>query len=208
MEPNSADALARIWADATPLSKYLEQRARQLPIVAQTKSNPSHGDRQSPIENLAKMLDAQRIWSQALDKATVNVLNDLVAGRIVGLARPAESYSIVAIDPSFWIGAKPQGDWATQNGKKFIDIRITAPATIPAIRTRLQPGPGRPSKREVIVAVIAEYAKDDPGLDQPRRERYRRYRALIASQGFDPDDPGFDGKTVEKYETEHRKKFK
>lgn len=71
-----------------------------------------------------------------------------------------------------------------------------------------EPGlPGRPSKGDVILAAIAEHSTNDPGLKLPKSERFRAYRFYISERGYDPHrEDGFSDKTIEKFETEFRKK--
>jgi hypothetical protein len=145
----------------------------------------------------------------ARDKAKINTVSDLIAGRLIGLGRGSGSYSIEAIDPAFWIGAKIDGDSASRESTKLIEIHIASPDSIPSLKARSHPGSGRPSKADVIRAAIADHAKTDPGLDRPRLERFRRYGEFISAQGFNPrKDSGFGEKTFEKYELEYRKKFR
>ena len=70
-----------------------------------------------------------------------------------------------------------------------------------------EPGrPGRPSKGDLILAAIAEHSNNDPGLTLPKRERFHAYRSYISERGYDSREDGFSDKTIEKYETEFRKK--
>ena len=84
-----------------------------------------------------------------------------------------------------------------------------APDAITSLKPKPQPGPGRPSKAEVIRAAITDYQKTDPGLSRPPSEQYRTYRSYISPQGYKPyRDAGFSNKTFEKYEREFRPKLK
>lgn len=206
MDTASTPALRRIWADATPLSKFIEDRAEQLcreaPPIPRRKIPRNH--QLSPLEGMALMMELNANLDTARVKALKETVNHLVAGRIVGLGRRSDSYDIEAIEGSFWIGADVGGDTASQRSKKMIDIRIVSPEAIPSIQPKAQAGPGRPSEGDVILAAISEYARTDPGLKRPPSVRYRAYRSYIASKGYDPDGAGFGVKTLEKYETEYR----
>jgi hypothetical protein len=207
METPNTTALARIWADATPLARFIEDRAQSL-CRKPDGAEPAKDAKSSSTARLAYYLQLQTNLMSARDSARTITKNDLVAGRLVGLGRASGSYAIEAIDPSFWIGAEIDGDNAVRDNKKVIEIRIPKSEAIPSLKLRSQPESGRPSKAEVIRAAIADYAKSDPGLDRPRLGRFRRYREFITAQGFDPrKDDGFGDKTLEKYEGEHRKKF-
>ena len=143
------------------------------------------------------------------DRAKTATINDLIAGRLVGLGRPAASYNLEAIDASFWIGAAVDGDTASRDGAKVIDVRIVNPADVPSIQPQPKSGLGRPSQRDLIFEAIADHRKTDPGLKRPRAERLRAYRSYISTKGYDPRiDAGFDVKTIEKYEAAIRRTFK
>lgn len=65
--------------------------------------------------------------------------------------------------------------------------------------------PDRPTKREVIIAAIAEYAATDPQLEQPPAVRYRAYRSYISAHGYNVHTTrGFSIKTFEVYERAFR----
>jgi hypothetical protein len=206
---SNSTTLARTWADAPPLAKFVEERAEQLCREATQSRKARQVRKLSTAEQLTIYMQYQSNMLDARRRAQSDTINDLVLGRIVGLGRSSGSYTIEAIDPLFWIGAEVDGNGAIRDDKKIIDIRIAKPNVIPSLQTRLQPGLGRPSKAEVIRAAIAEYAKTDPGLDRTRSDRFRYYIGFITSHGFNPrKDKGFGIKTFEKYEGEHRKKFR
>jgi hypothetical protein len=188
----------------------MEERAKQVPVEPSPIPVTSGVGRPSGLENLARLAELNAILRLTQDKAKADILNDLIAGRLVGFGRPSESYDFERIDASYWIGAKV--DWggsASRDSRTFIEVRIVMPDAIAPIQPKPQPGPGRPSKAEVIRAAIDEYAKSDSALDRPRSERYRAYRSYISSKGFKRvRDAGFSDKTFEKYEREFRNKFK
>ena len=101
------------------------------------------------------------------------------------------------------------GNSAIRGQEEVVDLRVlTDPKSAPAEPENV-PKPGRPSKKSVIKAAIAEHAKSDPGLAQPKNERFKAYRSYIFEQGYNPRrDSGFSDKTIEKYETEFRRKSK
>lgn len=210
MDPPSTATIAKIWADAPLLTKFVRERAERLAGETLAGAVPPRDiQSSSTMERLLFYSQFQTNLMAARDPAMRDTANDLVAGRLVGLGRASGSYVIEVIDPSCWIGAEFDGDSATRDNKKIIEIHIAKPEVVPSLQTRLQPGSGRPSKAAVIRAAIAEYAKTDPGLDRPRLGRFRHYRDFITAQGFDlRNDDGFGDKTLEKYENEHRKKFK
>jgi len=209
VDSSNTAALSRTWADAPPITKFLEQRAQQLCRKVSPARNGLQTGKLSTAEQLLAVMQHQTNMLGARDKAKINTVSDLIAGRLIGLGRGSGSYSIEAIDPGFWIGAKIDGDGASRDDTKLIDIRITSADSISSLKVRSQPGSGRPSKADVIRAAIADYAKTDPGLDRPRLERFRRYGEFISAQGFNPrKDSGFGEKTFEKYELEYRNKFR
>ncbi|HUN77255.1 MAG TPA: hypothetical protein VMU40_22285 [Steroidobacteraceae bacterium] len=212
MDPFSVEALARIWADATPLDAFVEKKAEQLcgvtvaPATMEPRRDvqPSGIERYSTVERLALWSQVQTSLMAARAQATRDTSNELVAGRLVGLGRMSTSYAIEVIEASFWIGAAIAGDTASRDGRKMIDIRIVLPETIPSFQPKPQ-SRGKPSEGDVIKAAILDWAKTDPALRRPPLVRYKAYRAFIVSQRRDPKDPGFDEKTFQKYETEFRK---
>jgi hypothetical protein len=206
-------ALERIWADATSLAKVIDERAERLCGEALASRGPNVTPETAPASNLAALAQATLglqyhvELNAALPKAIAEVTNDLVAGRLVALGRPASSHAVKRIDASFWIGADvdPLRESVTRGARKLMQVRVVSPEKMSAVEPTPQAGVGRPSKAEVIRAAIREHAKSDPGLNQPRSQRYRRYHAYISSQGYDPKkEAGFTEKTLEKYEREYR----
>jgi hypothetical protein len=229
MNPSDAAALARIWADSTPLYTFVEDRLKQLPDespaaasnVATAGTKPVNRKRRkrsatpSGFETLAASLDSMsaaievgRKHNDRFKRVTAAMMDDLIAGRLACIGRPAQSYVFKKIDPSFWIGARVQwyGNAVIRGDEELIEVRVTK--SIPAqIEDRPEKGPGRPSKANVIRDAIVEYAKGDPRLNRPPFERYRAYRAYISDRGYDPrKDSGFKDKTFEKYEAEYRRR--
>jgi hypothetical protein len=205
---NSSDnqALRRVWADATLLSKYVEDRAETLVREAP----PARGRKirrirqPSTLEYIALASEYHGNLHIARGKAQKATINDLIAGRIVGLGRRPGSYVFEAIEPSFWIGADVAGDAVTREGVKIIEVRMVQPDAIPVDQAEAK----KASPKELICAAITEYLKKDPGLSRPPAERYRAYRAYISKQGRDPRrERGFGDKNFEKYEREFGRKF-
>ena len=229
MEPADVAALARIWADSVPLSMFVEDRLKQLPdepapvgvdvacAVTQpaTKKKRTSSRALSSVEtltvslaNMSAAMAVGRKQSERFERVKVATMNDLIAGRLACIGRPAQSYAFKKIDASFWIGASVQwyGNAVSRGGDELIEVRvITSPVPV-QIQTGQAKGPGRPSKASVIREAIAEYAKGDPNLNRPPLERRRHYRSYISSRGYDPHkDAGFDEKTIQKYEREFRR---
>lgn len=203
--------LARIWADATPLARFMEERAEQECRESTPARNPTRARQPSTMELLAASMQFQRELASARDKARTATINDLIAGRIVGLGRPSDSYLFERVEVSFWIGAVV--DWmcgtASRDGRTVIEVRVVPAGVLKPVQPEAHEAPGRPSMADVIRAAIADYAKADPALRRPPTERYRAYRAYISARGYDPHrDPGFTKKTYEKYEREFRLRFK
>jgi hypothetical protein len=210
VNPTSTPALRRIWADATPLSKFIEDRAEQLcreaPAIPARKIHTT--EQLSTIEGMTLMMEYQGNLSIARGNAMKETVNHLVAGRIVGLGRRSDSYDIEPIEASFWIGSDVGGDSVTRDARTIVDVRVVMPDVLPAaIEPKPQTGPGRPSAANLILEAIAYYAKTDPSLDEPRSKRFRAYRTYISQHGKDPiTQDRFSDKTFEKYESEFRKK--
>ncbi|MBV8143691.1 MAG: hypothetical protein JO184_01700 [Gammaproteobacteria bacterium] len=205
---NSSDnqALRRIWADATQLSKYVEARAETLAREAPpARDRKTRRTRQlSTLEYMALASEYDGKLHIARDKAQKATINDLIAGRIVGLGRRPGSYVFEAIKPSFWIGADVAGDAVTRDGVEIIEVRMVQPDAIPVDQVEAK----RASPEDLICAAITEYLKKDPRLSRPPAERYRAYRSYISKQGRDPRrERGFGDKNLERYEGKFRSKF-
>jgi len=206
---NTANTLARIWADAFPLAEYVSERANRSSREEPSTPKTRRGRKMSTVEMLAGITEAQVTLRVMRDKTRTATVNDLIAGRIIAVGRPSDVYNFERLDPSFWIGAAV--DWdrdaASRDGRKVIDVRIVKPGDIPSVQPRLHEVPGRPSKSDVISAAIVEYAKTDPTLDRPPMERRSAYYVYIAARGYNPRrDKGFSEKTIQKFERLFRSK--
>ena len=210
MDTPIASALSGLWADATPLSEYLEKQVTRLSIEApampidQTDKSVKHS-------GFTLVLTAHVNAMAARAAAPKAILNDLIAGRTLALGRPSNSYIFERIDPAFWIGAAV--DWADgtvrRDGKSIVEVRIPSPDALRAIQPTPPTKPAASSRVDVIREAIAEYAKQDPRLARPPHERYRAYRIYISARGFDPRrERGFGEKTFELREREFRSGFK
>jgi hypothetical protein len=147
----------------------------------------------------------------AQEAAKSEIRNDLVAGRLVALGRTPSSRNIQLIDSSFWIDAEV--DWKhdvlARGRKKMVAVRVVLPDAIKAMQPTVEPRPGPPSERALILAAIEEYARKDPTLRRPPAQRYQAYRAFLAKKGRDPRrERGFSESAFEKYELEYRKGIK
>lgn len=189
-----------------PLARYSEETAERLHRESVAARDPTEARQLSTMEQVARSLEGHVDRASARDKARTATINDLIAARIVGLGRPADSYLFEKVSESFWIGAAI--DWvagsASRDGRTVIDIRVVPADILLPFNPVAQHAPGRPSKEEVIRAAIAAYAKEDPTLSRQPTVRYRAYRTHIASQGYDPKEAGFSEKTFEKYERKFR----
>ena len=209
MDSANTSALRRIWADATPLSKFIEDRAEQLCEAPTVPGGKARGTQQlSALEGMTLIMRYDANLSIARGKARKETVNHLVAGRIVGLGRRSDSHEIETIDASFWIGADVEPDAVSRDGTQIIDVRIVLPDALPVEQPKQQLNPGTSARIEVIRAAIREYAKTHPELSQPRSVRYRAYRSYISSRGFDLSKRGFTNKNFEKYELEFRREFR
>lgn len=209
MDSGSTSALRRIWADATPLSKFIEDRAEQLcreawPVPSRTIPK---SQKLSPIEGMSLIMEYDANLSVARSKARKETLNHLVAGRIVGLGRRSGSHDIETIDASFWIGADVEHDAVSRDGTQIIDVRIVLPDVLPLVEQPKEQSDLEAKRRaEVMRDAIVDYAaKTDPDSGPPRSTRYKAYRAYISSRGFDINKRGFSDKRLEKAETEYRR---
>jgi hypothetical protein len=202
--------LAQIWAYATRLGKFVEERAERLCREATPPRKARRVPKWRGLEMMAEAMEYDRNLIAARVKAKTATINDLIAGQIVGLGRPSDSYNFERIDRSFWVGAAV--DWdrdaVIRDGTQIIDVRIVLPYALPVAQPKQQLNPETSARIEVIRAAIREYATTDPDLSQPRSRRYRTYRSYISSQGFNVKKRGFSDKTFEKYELEFRRKSK
>lgn len=210
MKASNSAKLARIWADAVPLSSFIVATSRggagQAEYGDDTRSSD---DRSSRIENVARMVESAAYQLASLKEAKAETMNELIAGRLVCLGRKPYSNEFEKIDPSTWIGADVDwgGNTVTRDDQAIIDVRVMTSRVDEEAGVRDKRGPGRPSQGEVISAAIAKYAVEDPKLNRPLLERYRAYKSYISKCGYDPHkDDGFSDKTIEKYETEYRNK--
>lgn len=207
MNKSLTTALARIWADAAPLYRFIEERAEQQCRQITPARGPTRARQLSTVELASRNLQLHMNLAAARDKARTATINDLIAARIVGLGRPSDFNVFERVDDSFWIGAAV--DWvdgtASRDGKTVIDIRVVPADALLPLQPAVQDAPGRPSKEDVIRAAIAAYAKEDPTLARAPSERIRGYCNYISSHGYNPrNDPGFSDKTFQKYERKFR----
>jgi hypothetical protein len=204
----SASELRRIWADATPLSKFIEDRAEHLcrearPVPGRTIPK---SQKLSPIEGMSLIMQYDADLSIARGKARKETVNHLVAGRIVGLGRRSGFHDIETIDASFWIGADVEPDAVSRDGTQIIDVRIVLPDVLLVEQPKQQSDLEAKRRAEVIREAIVDYAaKTDPDLGPPRSKRYKAYRAYISARRFDIKKRGFSDKRFEKAETEYRR---
>lgn len=207
MDSASTSALRRIWADATPLSKFIEDRAEQLceaPPVPDRKIRRTQ--QLSALEGMTLIMRYDANLSIARGKARKETVNHLVAGRIVGLGRRSGSHDIETIDASFWIGADVEPDAVSRDGTQIIDVRIVLPDALPVTQEKQRFDREAQRRAEVIGAAIRDYvANTDPNLGPPRSKRYKAYRSYISARGFDIKKRGFGDKRLEKAETEYRR---
>jgi hypothetical protein len=215
VDPSDTSALRQIWAKATPLSKFIEERTKRLPeeaIPADRDTNRADGlptgaaDLVPQLANLARYAGVLAAVRVARDRAEADTINDLAAGQLVALGRRSGSYDIETIDGSFWIGADVAGNAVARAGTEIIDVRIVLPDALPVMQPKQQSDLEAKRRAEVIREAIRDYAaKIDPNLGPPRSKRYKAYRSYISSRGFDIKKRGFSDKTFEKAETEFRR---
>ena len=210
MDLYNAAAVRQVWAYATPLSQFVERRAEQsCPEAAELKARR---DRQaSTLKYLGASIEFGFALRAAVEKARTATVNDLVAGRLVGLGRTPKSRDIQPIDSSFWVDAEIdwEHDAMARARKKMVAVRVVLPDAMKAVRPTAEDRPGPHSERELILAAIEEYAKKDPALRRPPAERYEAYRAFITKKGRNPRrERGFSESAFEKYELEYRQRFK
>jgi hypothetical protein len=211
VDPISAEALARIWAYAVPLTKFIEEQAGKSLREATPKTKTPRVRKLSTMVMIAGAMEFDTRMKSARDIVRAQTYNDLIAGLLVGLGRPSDAYNIERVDESFWIGSKVDwiSDSVSRDGRRVIDVRIVPREAIPVVQADPHTGPGRPSKAKVICQAIDAYAKSDPRLGQAPLVRYRAYRTYISQRGYDPRrETGFSIKTFEKYEREYRNKNK
>lgn len=207
MDASSTATLARIWADATPLARFIEEKAAQQLRESTPARRPTRARQLSTLELVARSMQFDTKMASARDKARTATINDLIAGRFIGLGRPSDSYAFERVDDSFWIGAAV--DWidgaTSRDGRTVIEIRVVPADALKPIRPEASETVGRLSKKDAIRAAIAAYAKEDPTLDRKRLHRFQAYRSHLTSHGYNPrKDGGFSEKNFEKYETEFR----
>ena len=206
-----AAAIAKQWADAPTLHEHLRDCAAQLRDAKRSSDEIRvSSSEMHPLESAVRSLQEQNAMQSALKEAERTVNDDLVANRVACIGRLQDSAKLEHISASFWIGA--QIHWyknlAVRGAETMIDLRVVSEAVSAPSEPETAPKPGRPSKKEVIRRAIAEYAKSDPGLVHSKGERFRAYRSYISNHGYNPrQEPGFSDKTIEKYETEFRKKY-
>lgn len=207
VDSTSNPALTALWADATPLTKFIDERAERL--FRQTPAAPwltvdAPGESSSLGVRIAAGVESYKNRFAARDKAKAATINDLVAGRLVGLGRPSGSRDLEKIEGLFWIGAEfVSGNSVKSRGRRMMThVRILPSDASPSLQPKPRSGPGRPSQREAIKAAIVDHARADPGWwNRSPSVRHKGYRDHIAKQGYDPSGPGFDKKTLQKYET-------
>jgi hypothetical protein len=179
MNPSHTSALAQVWADATPLARFIEERAEQRRRESARARGPARGRQLSTIEQVARNLEIDVNRASARDKARTATVNDLIAARIAGLGRPSDSYVFERISESFWIGAAI--DWITGSascdGSTVIEIRIVPVDALKPVQPEVRATAGRLSKKDAIRTAIAAYAKEHPTLDRPPLERFQAYRS-------------------------------
>lgn len=207
-------ALETSWADATPLAKFVEERALGLvPQPTFFQEAPPLGKARPVMEQLAISLHIQTHMPASQKAAKDETINDLVARRLVGLGRAPRSRNIQSIDPSFWIDAEIdwEQDAAVRGRKKMVAIRLVLPDAIKEMQPTSEARSGPPSERDLILAAIEQYAKkkNDPALRRPPGERYAAYRAFITEKGRNPrSERGFSVSAFEKFELEYRQRIK
>ena len=209
-KPHDASGLARQWAAAVTLYDFLKNRAESIRMAMHgTETSGKPISEMSSIEIAVLSLRGDAQFQPFLAEAKRAVSDELVAGQIYCIGRLRDSHEFENVPPSFWIGAEIDwgGDAVVHNDEEFTDLRVLTGSIATAPEGQDEPKPGRPSKRDVIFAAIEKYATDDPSLKGAKSERFRNYRSYISEQGYDPHtDPGFGDKTIEKFETEFRKK--
>lgn len=146
-----ATNLAAIWADATPLARFVEERAKRR-----------RREITSTVESLTRsIMDGTYLAS---DRKTVRAatIKDLIAERVVAIGRPSDSYAFKRINHSFWIDADI--DWgngsASLDRKTMVDIRIVR-------------SPSKNDKSAPASSATPERAVNDPetGVRQTKAKR-------------------------------------
>jgi hypothetical protein len=197
--------LAPIWADATPLIKFLEGRRSQAQNTSwgSTDQDP---DLSSIVQGLAQAMQQLSSVPLQFNIAKEQISNDMVAGRISAIGRRSKSRRFVILDSSYWIGANVDwGDNSLTLGRVvYVDIRV--------VDQQLSSLPGAEPTAEfqgtsdVVKAAIANYSAEDPDLKAKPDIRFRAYRKYVRDKGFDPHKRGFSTKTFEACETKFRNK--
>jgi hypothetical protein len=158
VESSSTAGLAGIWADATPLTRFIEERAEQslqegTPAYGETNRAAPLSNHQSDLvprwANLARHAEFVAALRVARDRAQVETIKDLVAGRLVGLGRLSDSYNIENIDASFWIGADVRANTATRADTRMVEVHVVSPDAILSLQPVHQSGPEKPSAVKV-----------------------------------------------------------
>lgn len=117
------------------------------------------------MDRLVAGVEAYKASLLVYDRAQITVIDDLAAGRLVGVGRPSDSKHVEIIASEFWPAAKV--DWgggsARHAGRNVIKVRIALCGDIPQVPAESQPEAGEPSKEKVIRAMamaVAERAED------------------------------------------------
>ena len=208
MKNSSETDLAPIWADATPLSGYLERKTRP-PLIVSDQNSANEGLPSSGLLGLAAAFQAFGSAPMRTEEAKKNASNDLIAGRISAIGRKKNSKRFEILEASHWIGSEIHwyGNAMTRGRVTYVDIRIIEQEQADDIEPEKVAEYRETS--DVVKAAISKYAADDPNLSAKPEIRHRAYREFIRAQGFDPHrQRGFGDKTFEAYETEFRKENK
>lgn len=209
MKNSSETDLAPIWADATPLSDYLERKTRPPIFVTDQNSGGDGSSVSSAVLGLAAAFQAIGSTSMRMEEAKKNATNDLIAGRLSAIGRKEHSKKFEVLEGSHWIGSEIHwhGNGMTRGRVTYVDIRIVEQEQ--ADDTELENEAEYRDTADVVKAAILQYATEDPTLSAKPEIRYRAYREFIRESGFDPHyDRGFSEKTFEAYESKFRKKNK
>ena len=207
MTNSSKTDLAPIWADATPLSDYLDQRTRSALRVGEQDQGNEVSPASSMLLGVAAALQTYGNTPRVIEETKKKTNDDLIAGRISAIGRKENSGRFVALEASHWIGSEIH--WHSNAMKRgraaYVDIRVIDQGQ--SADSQFEQGVEYRDTFEVVEAAIAKYAADDPNLSDKPEIRYRAYREFIRARGFDPHrDRGFSEKTFEAYETKFRKK--
>ena len=194
MTTSSKQTSARLeWSRGTPLDQFVECRARRL--------LPAHGT-----------------YTSAHQAARDEVRRQLVAGSLVAYGRQSTPRSkIEEISVDVWIDSEYSDDDVSIESAdygRYVHIQIielNGTNNLREIGSAPEPSlstPGRPTRRVLIWNAIEHYSRQQTGwFKRAPRERFDAYKTYISAQGTDPElEPGFKDKTLQKYETEFRKK--